>query len=432
MMKFHISHFTFRGAKGFHSLRFLWLLCTLLCLTITAACQRVSADAEVSPPPTSSGTLEGREVAIASELGGRIVEMRVEEGDSVAAGEVLVRLDDAQARAQCAQARSAVAAAEANIEKVSTGPRPEQIRAAEAKLQQAEAQAAGAYKALVHAREAISQPLELDLQISQARTEVALAEQGVERAEANLAAEQQNYHIYVELKDDVDHNARQMWDLRLQAAQEAITKAEAELTAAQAELNALYAVRANPLEAEARLHAAQAVYTATQASVEAARADLDRLRHIPRPGNLAIAQAQTLQARAALTMALTQLDMLTLTAPISATVVSRSYYTGEIAPQGLPIVMLADMETLYLTLYIPQRHLDTVHVGQRVEVTVDAYPNEIFMGTVQYIAGKAEFMPNNVSTQEDRARLVFAVRVHIPNPDHRLRPGMPADGRLLP
>ncbi len=430
MMKFHVSHFTFGGAKGFRHL--LWLLGVCFCLTLTAACQHVSADAEVSTSPTSSGTLEGREVAIASELGGRIVEIWVEEGDRVNAGDVLVRLDDAQARAQCAQAQSAVAAAEANLRKVSVGPRVEQIRAAEAKVQQAEAQATGAYKALIHAREVITRPLELDLQISQARTQVALAEQRVEGAEASLAAEQQNYHIYVELKDNVDYETRQMWDLRLQAAQEAITKAEAELASAQAELNALYAIRANPLEAKARLHAAQAVYTATLAAVEAARADLDRFIHMPRPGDLTIARAQALQARAALTMALTQLDMLTLTAPISATVVSRSYYTGEIAPQGLPILMLADMETLYLTLYIPQRHLDTVHVGQRVEVMVDAYPAEVFRGTVHYISGKAEFIPNNISTQEDRARLVFAVRVHIPNPDHRLRPGMPANGTLLP
>ncbi len=415
-----------------------WFLCLLLGVTMAVGCQRVSADAEVTPLPTSAasvvtaGTLEGEEVAIASELGGRIVEMRVEEGDNVTVGEVLVRLDDAEARAQCAQARAAVAAAEANWLKVSAGPRSEQMMAAEARVQQAEAQADGAYKALVHAREAITRPLELDLHISQARTQVALAEQRVEGAEANLAAEQLNYHIYVELKDNVDQETRQMWDLRLQAARDAITKAEAELAAAQAELNALYAIRANPLEAKARLHAAQAVYTATLAAVDAAQATLDRLRHTPRQGTLTVARAQVLQARAALTMALTQLDMLTLTAPISATVVARSYYTGEIAPQGLPILMLADMETLYLTLYISQDRLDRVHVGQNVEITVDAYPGEVFRGTVQHISGKAEFIPNNISTKEDRARLVFAVRVHIPNPDHRLRPGMPATGTLLP
>jgi len=422
-----ISHIH-RGV-AIHLLR---LLCLLFCLTMTAACKRVSADAETPPLPASSGTLEGKEIAIASELGGRIVEMRVEEGDSVTAGEILVRLDDAEAQAQYAKAQAALAAAEANVLRVRAGPRPEQIRAAEAKLQQAEAQVSGAYKALVHAREAITRPLELDLQISQARTQVALAEQRVEGAEANLAAEQLNYHIYVELKDNVDHDTRQMWDLRLQAAKDGITKAEAELAATQAELNALYAIRANPLVAEARVHAAQAVYTVTLAAVDAAQADLERLRRMPRPGYLTVAQAQALQARAALTMAQTQLDMLTLTAPISATVVSRSYYTGEIATQGLPILILADMEALYLTLYVPQTRLDSVYVGQGVEITVDAYPREIFTGTVQHIAGKAEFIPNNVSTKEDRARLVFAVRVHVPNSHHRLRPGMPANGILLP
>ncbi len=410
-------------------LRIIVLFCWLPWLLL--ACQSVTTEVPETHI-TGSGTLEGRDVVVASELGGRIDALLVQEGDTVDAGETLLRLDDAEARAQYLQARAAEAAADANLAKVRAGPRPEELRAARARVDQAKAQTEGAGKALLHAQEAISNPVELDLQIAQARTQVALSEQQVEDAKVSLDAEKFGYHIYVDLKDDVSADTRRMWDLRLEAAQDAITRAEAELEAAQADFNALLALRANPLEARARLHAAEAVYTATQAALLQAQAELVALRTQPRPESVTTARAQALQAHASLTMTLTQLDMLTLTAPISGVVVACDYYTGEIAPQGLPLLTLANLDTLYLTLYVPQSRLDEVYLGQAVEITVDTYVDKVFQGTVEHIAGKAEFTPNNVTTADDRARLVFAVEIRVPNPDQKLRPGMPANGIFQP
>lgn len=403
-------------------LRKLWLLPLLLLL----ACNRTTTET----PLTGSGSLEGRDVAIASELGGRIVEITAAEGDYVAAGESLVRLDDGDAVAQATRAAAAVAAAEASLAQLRSGPRPAELSAAAAALELAEAQAQSAARALLYARETISNPVELNLQIAEARLQRDLAEQNVEKAKADLAAEELRQQIYVGSGEGVNEQTRRSWELRIAASRAAVTQAEAELSAAQVNLNALYALRANPLENLARLHASEAAYTATLAAVTAAQADLSRLRALPRAEEVAIAEAQVQQAQAAHAMALTQQSMLTLTAPLSGIVAGRNYQPGEIAPAGRPILTLLDPETIHLTLYVSEDRLGEVWPGQRAEVSVDAYPGEVFSGIVERIASQAEYTPGSVSTAGDRSRRVFAVRLRLPNPDHRLRPGIPATATL--
>jgi multidrug resistance efflux pump len=84
-----------------------------------------------------------------------------------------------------------------------------------------------------------------------------------------------------------------------------------------------------------------------------------------------------------------------------------------------------------LTVYVPEDKLGHVFIGQRVEVRVDSFPERTFLGDVVAIAHEAEFTPRNVQTQEERVNMVFAVDVSIPNPDHALRPGLPADAVIV-
>jgi HlyD family secretion protein len=92
---------------------------------------------------------------------------------------------------------------------------------------------------------------------------------------------------------------------------------------------------------------------------------------------------------------------------------------------------LADLDRVTLTIYVPENQLGLVQLGQPVWVTVDAYPERRFEGTVSLIASEAEFTPKNVQTREERVNMVFAVEVKLPNGDHALKPGMPADA-LIP
>jgi len=133
------------------------------------------------------------------------------------------------------------------------------------------------------------------------------------------------------------------------------------------------------------------------------------------------------QAEAGVRLLLTQQQNLIVTSPIDGVVIAKHASAGEIVAAGAPILTVADLDEVWVRLFIPLPHLGKVGLGQRVEVQTDAFPGRTFTGTVTEIAQQAEFTPKNVQTQEERVKLVFAVKVTIPNPGHLLKPGMPAD-----
>ncbi|MCX7683317.1 MAG: efflux RND transporter periplasmic adaptor subunit [Anaerolineae bacterium] len=379
-------------------------------------------------PITASGFIEGEEVSVAPEVSGRIVEITVDRGDRVEAGQVLVRLDDAVLQSQRRQAEAGLAAARANLARVRAGARPQELAAARAALAQAEAARDGAFKAVLDARSVISNPLELNAQIDAARTQVRLAEQNVEMARANLAEVELKRGVYGGKGGDTER----MWNLQVQAAQAALAQAQAELDGARAYLNVLLRIRANPLTLRAQLHAAEAQYRQAEAQVDIAQAALEELEAGPTPEEVALAEAQVRQAEVAVRLVDAQIAQLTLTAPMDGIVTTRSAQVGETAQAGLPLLTIANLDEVTLVIYIPANRIGHVQPGQEVEVRVDSFPGQVFLGQVASIAGEAEFTPRNVQTQEERVHLVFAVRVRIPNPDHLLKAGMPADALIRP
>lgn len=378
---------------------------------------------QTNGPITALGFIEGKEVSVVSEVSGRIVEITVDRGESVKAGQVLVRLDDTVLQSQRWQAEAALAAARANLARVQAGARPEAIAAARAALAQAEAGRDGALKAVLDARRVINNPLELNAQIDAARTQVRLSEQNVEMARANLVEMELRRSVYAGQGGDVKRG----WDLQLRAAEAALAQAQAELDGARAYLDALLEIRANPLTLHAQLRAAEARYRQAEAEVAIAQAALDELEAGPTPEEVAVAKAQVRQAEAAVQMVDAQIAQLVLTAPIDGIVATRSARVGEMATAGQPLLTIANLDELTLVIYVPVNRVGQVRVGQEVEVRVDSFPNRIFIGQVASIAGEAEFTPRHVQTEEERAHLVFAVKVRIPNPDHALKPGMLAD-----
>ena len=94
---------------------------------------------------------------------------------------------------------------------------------------------------------------------------------------------------------------------------------------------------------------------------------------------------------------------------------------------GSILMTVANLNEVTLTIYVPEDELGRVYLGQEVDVQVDSFPGELFRGTVAHIAQQAEFTPKNIQTEKERVNMVFAVKVRLPNSDHRLKPGMPAD-----
>lgn len=407
----------------------------VLLLLLLTACTNLPAPildrlypTEAQPTLTASGFIEGLDVTLATEVGGRIDQVLADRGDTVTQGDVVIRLDDSALHSQRREAEAAIASAEAHLAQVLAGARPEEIALARADLAQAEAQAAGAREAAISAREAITNPQTLDARIHEAQSQVALAEQGVEQAEAELAATRLAYSVYEDHGGDVART----WELQLEAAEADLAQAEAQLAGARAVLGVLYAQRANPLQLEAQRHQAEtdAGIAATQAAALEAR--LAELTAGPSTAEIGLAEAQLAQAEAALGVIDARLAQLTLTAPLDGIIATKAVQEGEIATPGQPLLTIANLDEVTLTIYVAQSQIGQVQIGQSVTVTVEAFPDRTFRGTVVAIAGEAQFTPRNVQTSEERANLVFAVDISLPNPDRGLKPGMPADAVLQP
>jgi multidrug efflux pump subunit AcrA (membrane-fusion protein) len=399
----------------------------------------------------ASGFIEAEEVNIAPQLGGRVATLFVEEGDDIDTGHLLARIDGSLLEAQIAAARTGVDIAEAKLAQVKAGARPERIRQAEARVAQAVAARDGAGQALEDARAIRDNPQELEAQIAAARSAVAAAEaelaQAVAQKDATVIAHD-NYWDAKERMEDAREELKKipepqrpelpgfqldfhMIPYQYWKAWVGVNTAEAQLQGARASLSNLLEMRDNPQDLEARVDEAESAYERAKAAVLQARAGLTGLRSGATEEEIAAAEAEVEQAEAALNRLLTEREKLTVTAPVGGLILELSIHKGELAAPGVTILTLGDLDEVTLTVYVPEDQLGKVNVGQDVEVEVDSFPNQLFRGTVVAIATEAEFTPRNVQTKEERVTMVFAVDVLIPNPDHALKPGVPADATII-
>ncbi|MGC7878870.1 HlyD family secretion protein, partial [Desulforudis sp. 1190] len=151
------------------------------------------------------------------------------------------------------------------------------------------------------------------------------------------------------------------------------------------------------------------------------------LREGARKEALDRAAAQVKGSQAGVDLAKSYLEKTILKAPVGGMVIGTNFEPGEVVRQGAEVITLLNMQKLWLGTYVPENRLGEVQVGQRVEVTVDSFPDKVFAGRVTFISPRAEFTPRNVQTKEDRVRLVFKVKIFLENGQGLLKPGMPAD-----
>lgn len=113
--------------------------------------------------------------------------------------------------------------------------------------------------------------------------------------------------------------------------------------------------------------------------------------------------------------------------PINGRVSVKNMEEGEIAAAGSTIVTVIDLERPWVRGFVPEYKLGRVKLGMEAEIHSDSYPDKKYIGTIRYISPEAEFTPKNVQTQEERVKLVYAVKIYIDNPEQELKPGMPVD-----
>jgi RND family efflux transporter MFP subunit len=114
-------------------------------------------------------------------------------------------------------------------------------------------------------------------------------------------------------------------------------------------------------------------------------------------------------------------------APISGTILTRVVEVGDLLSPYSTVVTMADLSNLEMMLYVSEARYGRIKLGDAVSVMVDSYAGQKFPGKVKYISNKAEFTPKNIQTKEERVTQVFGIKIEIPNPDNKLKPGMPAD-----
>jgi HlyD family secretion protein len=391
-----------------------------------ASCQTAApqaAPATATPAAISvSGFLEATNVSIVPEIRAQIVSLAAAEGDPVTAGQRLVVLDNAGVLAQRAEAQAALVAAQAVLTQTLSGPRPDAVAAAAADLEHAQAAQVGARQAVSDTKAILYQPPGLAAQIAQAKTQVSLAEQDVQKALADATDEG-----FVRGSTKEGTRDRAIEDQKLAAANANVAAAQAELQAAKNYLAALQKVKQAPVDLIANVHAAQAWANVASATVTMTQASLALAEATATPEEIAQANANVQVAAANVGLIDAQLKEFALDAPLTGVVTQKLAHAGEVTKPGQPVLVISDLSQLTLKVYIPEAQIGQVAVGQPVDVSVDAYPGVTFRGVVSRIASQAEFTPSNVQTKDDRSKLVFAVKILLANGDGRLKAGMPAD-----
>jgi len=324
-----------------------------------------------------SGTVEARNIRVGSKVGGRIDKVLVREGDSVEPGQVLVTFDDKELHATLEQMRAAA-------EKAQRGFRPEEIEEARATAAQARAE----YE---QRRNGYRQE---DIDSAKADLDRATADE----IRAHLDA--QRYDALAQ-KDLVSKQQRDTaeanWKMALAQKQNAQHKLE--------ELQKGY----RPEE----IAAAQARYHQTQATLE----------KFERGNRKEDVQA----AKAAFALEEARYRERQVLAPSAATVEVLDVRPGDLIAPNTPIATLLERDQIYVRIYIPETQIGHVQLGEKAEVHMDSFPNQVFNGVVEQINQQAEFLPRNVQTREERVHQVFGVKVRIDDASHRVRAGMAAD-----
>ncbi len=400
----------------------LFAALALALVTTSWGCSSQPAATVESTALTASGTIQVEEIRIAAEMAGRVLDVRARAGEQVRTDDILVVLDATPLLLQLSLAEAAVATARADLALARSGPRAEQIAAAQAALALAGAQRDGALAAWENARVAIENPRELDARIAEARTQVALAEQGAELADAILASERLLLDQQLE-----GTTQRRVAEFQVTAAEEALAAAQADQETARRLLYWLRLIRSEPLALAAQANAAEGQHRVAEARVKVAQAQLDDLEAGPSAVEIRVPESAVRQAEAETNVLQVRLDRLTLRSPIDGIVLRRVLTAGELAAPAATILTVADLSKVVLVVHVPENRVGQVRLGQSALVTVDSYPSRTFRGQVTRIGDEPEFTPRNVATAEKRLNTFYSVEIRLPNPERLLKPGMPAD-----
>jgi len=349
-----------------------------------------------------SGTIEATSSNLAFQVGGRVQEILTDEGQSVDAGAVLAVLDRREYVALRDQARANLQRAGQNLLQLET------VLEINRNVLPAEVdRAAAAVKAL-------------QAQLAEAESgyrvqEVERARLAADAARVTLENARKDKDRYDELfrKGVVAEKSRDSFNVQYEIAlKEHQRTVEAYQMAREGfRREEVDTARSRLAEGQAALRLAQS----NLKKIEAAEQDVEAAR------------AQVAAAQAALDVAEIQLDHTRVRAPYGGIILSRNVEPGEVVTPSQEVLSIADLSTVDLKVFVAETEIGRIAPGQPVAVKIDTFPDKVYDGRVAYISPQAEFTPKIIQTHKERVKLVFLVKVSVPNPHFELKSGMPAD-----
>jgi HlyD family secretion protein len=345
---------------------------------------------QASRPYEWSGTVEARTISIGSRTGGRVKEILAREGDRVKAGQPLVILEAGDLEAQRLQAQGQLDQAQANLDKLEKGSRPEEIDQAKARA----TTAAAAFEEAKHGARAE--------QISATKARLVAAQVAVDKAQLD------------------DGRAHKL------IASGAISQAEVDNT--DASLRGAIAQRDAAKEALDELENGERKEDIAQAAARSLEAQANAKLVVAgtRVEDIRAARAMVDAAQGRLDQVKVEIDELVIRSPRPARVEALDLRPGDIlAPNATAATLLEDDE-LYVRIYVPETLIGRIRVGQEVPITVDSFADRSFKGVVEHINNVGEYSPRNLQTADERADQVFATRLGLREGKDDLRAGMAA------
>lgn len=354
-----------------------------------------------------SGNIELTEVDVAFKTAGKLVELAVDEGDRVKAGQVVARIDPQLVEQQRKRDQAGVLSAETQLTQLRTSIAYQRASLAsdialrEAELRQAEAHlaemlAGSRTQEIEQARQRVE---ELKVQVDQARTDW-------ERAQTLFEG------------DDISRQQYDQYRTRWETSGALLKQAQ----------QALALVKEGPRQE--RIDSARAQVERARAAVKLSEAQAIDLQR--REEEIQTREAEIERAKAQLGMSRTQVEDTVARAPVDGVVMVKPIDNGEVVAAGTPVVTIGNLAKPWLRGYIKEADLGRVKIGDKVRVTTDSYPGKAYWGRVTFVSPEAEFTPKQIQTTEERVKLVYRIKVELDNPDYELKSNMPVDGEIVP
>ena len=433
--------------------RILTITGLVLVMSACSVFQTNNSQTELS----ASGVVSATDISVAAEIGGKVSEIYVSEGDTVVTGQELFKVDCSLLQAQRDQAQAGTDSANAAVAAASAQLENAQVQdnlTRQAVGQQDTPNRTSTWR--TSADSSIDLPtwyFQQNEQVAAAQAETDAASLALDSENANLQAElkkasngdfisaehrlaqaQVAYQVAV-LTDDQAQSAAENGDLK-DATRSALDSAKRELDSAQNDYNRMLtsASAQSILEARARVAAAQARLDnakdwLTKAQVGNQSLQLQAATAGVKLAQAAVTQAQggLAQAKASLKLIDMQLDKCTVKAPGAGIISVRNLESGEMVAAGGTVMVISQLSPVTLTVYIPEDQYGQIKLGQKASISADSFPGKTFNGKVQFISSEAEFTPRNVQTTSGRKATVYAVKLEVPNEEGLLKPGMPVD-----